>query len=380
MTPSVSDAGPSPTTMAAMLRSCRVIVCCGAGGVGKTTTSASLALAAARMGRRVLVLTIDPSRRLAETLGVARNLRTPIPLPADRLRAAGIDPPGLLETWMLDAKLVADDSVRRIVGDSSAARLIMQNRVYQHATAMVAGMHEYTAMEALHGFVTTGRYDLVVLDTPPSRNALDFLDAPRRVAGFLDASIVRMFLPNENSVLNRTATMVLSRVLRMVFGAELQAELTHFLSAFSDIFHSLNADLSEIRTLLTRPDVAFLLVTTPSTAALTEAQFFRHRIAELGMPFRGFVLNRSRACTDAMVFPDVSMLGEHPSDVALQALAKLQALARVEQLQASADQGLVAELALKAGAGALVTAVPELSSGADDMDTLLTVSDWLARA
>jgi anion-transporting ArsA/GET3 family ATPase len=355
-------------------------VCCGAGGVGKTTTAASLSLAAARAGRRVLVLTIDPSRRLAETLGVSRNLRAPVPLPEDRRVAAGINLPGSLETWMLDAKLVSDDTVRRLVGNEEAARKVMQNRVYQHATAMVAGLHEYTAMEALHQFVTGGRYDLVVLDTPPSRNALDFLDAPRRLSRFLDGAIVRLFIPREAGVFNRTATVVLNRMLRALFGEELTAELTSFFAVFSDIFQSLNADLGAVRLMLGGPDVAFLLVTTPAPAALVEAQFFQDRIMDLDLPFRGFVLNRCRACTEGHLFPTDDLLPPDATEPARAALEKLKGLARVEQLQAAADQGVVAELSLRAGAHALVVPVPSLPRGADDMGTLLTVADRLQRS
>ena len=162
----------------------RIIVCCGAGGVGKTTTSAALALAAARAGRKVLVLTIDPSKRLAETLGVDRNSPEPTRLPEDRERAAGITGPGELSAWMLDPRLVSDQAVRKLVKDPADQEKLLAHPVYDQITSMIAGMQEYTAMEALYQFVETGRYDLVVLDTPPSRNALNFLEAPSRLSEF----------------------------------------------------------------------------------------------------------------------------------------------------------------------------------------------------
>src|SRR4051812_3115558 len=145
-----------------LIRNRRVIVCCGAGGVGKTTTAAALSLAAARAGRRVLVLTIDPSKRLAETLGVSRNPPTPVAVPPDRQIAAGIHAPASLDAWMLDPKLVADESVRRLTKNPEDAERVLGNRIYQQVSSMVAGMHEYTAMEALHRLVNEGRYDLVV--------------------------------------------------------------------------------------------------------------------------------------------------------------------------------------------------------------------------
>ena len=184
----------------------RVIVCCGAGGVGKTTVSASLALAAARAGRRVLVVTIDPSRRLAETLGVSRNLPEPTELPAERLAAAGVSAPGSLAAWMLDPQLVSDRVVHGFSKSEDDARRLLANPIYQNVTAMVAGMQEYTAVEALHGFVRDDRYDLIVLDTPPSRNALRFLEAPHRASGFLDGRVFNLFIPGEGSIIRRFAS------------------------------------------------------------------------------------------------------------------------------------------------------------------------------
>lgn len=367
----------APESVGELIRSQRVIVCCGAGGVGKTTTAASLSIAAARLGRRVLVLTIDPSRRLAETLGVSRNPPRPVPMPQARLDAAGIQAPGSLETWMLDPKLVSDASVRRLTKTAEDAQRIMDNRIYQHATAMVAGLHEYTAMEALHRFLTEGRYDLVVLDTPPSRNALDFLEAPGRLAKFLDGTIFRLFLPKEGGIISRAASRLVERVLRGVFGAEFAGELTAFFSVFSGIFSALNSDLLEMRSLLSRPDVAFLLVTSPAPAALTEAHFFQDKIEELGLPFRGFVLNRSRARTDRKVAPGPELLPAGASPAAHSGMEKLKQLASTEQLQAAKDQGLLADLALRAGSAAVAVAVPNLPHGADELATLLSVAEAL---
>ena len=368
------------SSIASLIAHAKVIVCCGAGGVGKTTTAASLSIAAARQGRKVLVLTIDPSKRLAETLGVSRNPPRPVPLPTERLAAAGIAAPGMLETWMLDPKLVSDESVRRLVKDEAEAQKIMQNRIYQHATSMVAGLHEYTAMEALHRFLTEGRYDLVVLDTPPSRNALDFLEAPGRLAKFLDGTIFRMFLPKEGGIITRAASKLIERVLRGVFGQEFASELTAFFAVFSGIFSALNADLTEMRTLLSGPDVAFLLVTSPAPAALKEAHFFQDRIAELGLPFRGFVLNKSRARTEGKVEPDASLLAADAPEAARTGMEKLKVLAKIEKLQAAKDQGLLADLQLRAGPGAIASAVPSLPQGADELGTLLQVAAALLRA
>ena len=368
---------PSPPLLSALIEKNKVIVCCGAGGVGKTTTAASLALGAARLGRRVLVLTIDPSRRLAETLGVSRNPPEPVALPADRQLAAGIKSPGSLDAWMLDAKLVADEAVLRFAGSPERAKPILANRVYQQATTMLAGLHEYAAMKALHKFITEGHYDLVVLDTPPSRNALDFLDAPKRLAGFLDGAIFRMFLPSKGGLISRAGSRLIARILGLVFGEEFATELSAFFESFSELFASLNSDLNDVRERLTRSDAAFLMVTTPSDAAITEAHFFHDRILQLGLPFRGFVLNRSQAAASNKVFPDVAHLPADASPALRSGLEKLKWLARGEHLQAARDRGLLADLALRGGKEAFAIALPDLPAGADDIATLTTIADLI---
>ena len=361
-----------------LLRTRKIIVCCGAGGVGKTTTAAALSLAAARAGRRVLVLTIDPSKRLAETLGVSRNPPTPVRLPADRQAAAGIVAPASLDAWMLDPKLVADDSVRRLTKNPADAEKVLNNRIYQQLSAMVAGMHEYTAMEALHRLVSEGRYDLVVLDTPPSRHALDFLEAPRRLSRLIEGRAIQAFLPRADSLVARAASKVIQKILGAVFGDEFAIELVTFMSLFSGIFTALNLDVNTMRAFLSGPDVAFLLVTSPAPATLVEAHFFQDKTRELELPFRGFVLNRSRARSTDRRFPDEAILGAHATLEAKTGLGKLQALACVEQEAAVKDAALLLELKGRAGKNATAIAIPELPQGADDMGTLITIADVLA--
>jgi len=363
----------------ALLREKRIIVCCGAGGVGKTTSAAALALAAARAGRKVLVLTIDPSRRLAETLGVAQNPPSPVPLPADRAAAAGIQA-GALDAWLLDPKRIADESVRRLIADPAEQERLLQNRIYQQVSAMVAGMHEYTAMEALHRLMEEGRYELVILDTPPSRNALDFLEAPGRLGQLLDMKVFRAFLPKAGSMFSRAASRIIERVLAAVFGHEFAAELTGFLAAFAQIFGMLNLDVSRMRTILGGADAAFLLVCSPAPAAIEEVYFFRAKTRDLGLPFRGFILNRSRGHGAARVFPDASMLAPDAGPAGQAAMGKLQGMAREEQRASQRDQDLLAKLASEAGTDAVAVPVPNLPLGADDMSTLLTVADLLARS
>jgi len=364
-----------------LLREKRIIVCCGAGGVGKTTTAAALSLAAARAGRRVLVLTIDPSKRLAQTLGVMRNPPEPVPLPKERQALAGIQAPASLHAWMLDHKLVADSSVRRLTKTPEEAERVLGNRIYQQASTMVAGMHEYTAMEALHRLVGSGEYDLVVLDTPPSRHALEFLEAPRRLSRLIDSRAIHAFLPKSDGLVARAASKVIQRILGAVFGEEFASEFVTFLSLFTGIFQALNVDVNRMRELLSGPDVAFLLVSSPAPTTLAEAHFFQEKARELGLPFRGFVLNRSRALDVKKRMPDARVVAAAPpagrAELA-SALRKLEAAAKLELELAGHDVALLRDLETRAGDGATAIALPELPEGADDMSTLISVADVLA--
>lgn len=358
----------------------RVIVCCGAGGVGKTTIATGLALAGARQGRRVLALTIDPSRRLADTLGVSRNLWAPVAIPAERLEAIGIGPPGGLDAWMLDPQLVADRVVRRLAPNPETARRLMNNRIYKHVSEMIAGMQEYTAMEALYGFLQEDRFDLIILDTPPSRNALDFLEGPGRLERFFDGRIFRLFAPSEEEegFLRRAASTVIGKVLSTTFGDQTYEDMMEFFRAFADIFHLLNNNAKEMRTKLSQEgEAAFLLVTSPAPEALTEALFFKQKTDAMGLPFRGFVLNRSQAYLETRLLPSEIPPPPDAPDTFVRALEKLQHLAELEQAQERRDRRLLQELESKAGDDAFAVPLPTLSGGVDDLPSLLSIANAL---
>lgn len=358
-----------------LIRKGKIIVCCGAGGVGKTTASGAIAVAAAAAGRKVLVLTIDPSRRLAETLGVARNPKTPVALERAKLESVGIRPPGSLDAWMLDAKLIADDAVRRIVSNPEEVEKLFQNRIYQHVTTMVAGMHEYTAMQALHRFVQEGRYDLVVLDTPPSRHALDFLEAPGRLSRFLEGKVFRMFMPQEGPVsgFRRAAGGLINKVFHGVLGEQFASDLTTFFGVFAGVLNTIMRDVTGMRQFLSGPEVSFLLVTSPAPAALDEALFFENKTRELKLPFRGFILNRSLAREGSRQAPSPELLsrsGQPLTAIELSAIEKLSALADGERALIERDEELLSDLSQRVGTKGFALALPMLLPGEDELRNL----------
>ena len=349
----------------------KVIVCCGAGGVGKTTTSAALALAGAKAGRRVLVLTIDPARRLAQALGIREHMREPTPLPRELLVEAGVTT-GSLDAWMLNPDIVFQGLVKRLATTPAQAQRIIDSRLFRHLSELVAGMQEYTAAEALYDLSSNGRYDLVVLDTPPARNALDFLEAPGKLARFLDERILNLFLPGKSRGLFKKATELIGNVFSKVFGPEFFEEIQDFLGAFGGMFGPMRAHAEGVRALLSSPDSAFLLVTSPDQAALADARYFRDRIRDMGLPFGGFILNRSWVRTDGIVSPDALPVGEEAA--ARSGLAKLQVLAALEHQRADRDQALLAQLEGEVPATAFAIAAPYLGDAIEDLHGLAALA------
>lgn len=372
-----ATAPPSPalgdSALGRLVRSKRVIVLCGAGGVGKTTTAAALALAAADAGRRVLVLTIDPAKRLAQALGIPEHAALPSPVPRDRLEASGVTGSGTLDAWMLDPRVVFDDIVRRMSAPDKA-HIILHSRLYRHMSDLVAGMQEYTAGEALYTFVKEGRYDLVVLDTPPSRNALDFLDAPTRMGRFLEEGLMALFMPRDGGLLRRAGRLVGS-VFARIFGEAFIEELQAFIGAFSGMFATMRHHAEGLRQLLSSAEAAFLLVTSTEAEAMDEALFFRDQLARRELPFAGFVLNRSFAALEGLPHPGDLPHAASPEQRA--ALGKLGPLADVEQARAVADGRLLGRLRELAGQGFAVAA-PHLGEAIEDLPGLLRLARGMA--
>jgi anion-transporting ArsA/GET3 family ATPase len=364
--------------LAELVKTKKVIVCCGAGGVGKTTTSAALGLAAARAGRRVLVLTIDPAKRLAQAMGIAENAKAPTPISPERLLAAGVTT-GALDAWMLNPDVVFDSLVRRMARSPQQAERIMASRLFRHLSEMVAGMQEFTAAEALYDLSTSGKYDLVVLDTPPARNALDFLEAPGKLARFLDEKIINLFLPGKHRMaIFRKATELIGSVFNKVFGPEFFAEIQEFLGAFSGMFTPMRQHAEGVRKLLSSKDAAFLLVTSPEQTALTEARYFRDRILAMKLPFAGFVLNRSWARVDGLTHPDALELAVDASADTHGGMAKLKLLAELELKRVTRDQRLLQQLIAELPATAVAIAAPYLGEAIEDLVGLARLARGIA--
>jgi anion-transporting ArsA/GET3 family ATPase len=279
------------------LASRRILVTCGAGGVGKTTTAAALALRAACSGRRVLACTIDPSRRLATSLGLNQLSDRPRAIDLSRV-AAPSSRRGALWAMVLDVKSTFDALVTRYTPDAAARDRILTNRFYRHVSAALAGSHEYMAMEKLLELSGDDRWDLVVLDTPPTRHALDFLEAPDRLMDFLDTSVLRWFLRPyfvagrlTLKVATRTGAVAL-RIADRFLGLQFLQDLSEFFLAFEGMYDGFKRRAARVHSLLREPSSGFVMVAGPSPLALEEAVYFHRRLTEKGMPFVALVVNR----------------------------------------------------------------------------------------
>ncbi len=364
-----------------LLRSKRVIVLCGAGGVGKTTTAAALGVAAARAGRKVLVLTIDPARRLAETMGLQESGAEPTPIPPERLFANGPAGPGRLDVWMLDPRAVFERMVYRLAPSPDAARAIVDHRLYRFLSELVAGVQEYAAAEALDAFLSERHYELILLDTPPSRHALDFLDAPGRLARFLDDRVVSLFAAERHARGGRLwhgAQAVVDRVLSGVFGTRFTHELRGFIGAFGGLFAGMRLHTERLRQRLASPDAGFLLVTSPESTSLHEAAWFRETLEARGLPFAGYVLNRSWAHDDVLTAPEALLehtRGDRHAESAVKALSRL---AATEQARAASHLALLRRLAEHLPPGALAVAAPDTGAELEEFSGLVRLGDALA--
>ncbi|MUL79758.1 ArsA family ATPase [Mycolicibacterium sp. CBMA 226] len=286
----------------------RVVVCCGAGGVGKTTTAAAMALRAAEYGRTVVVLTIDPAKRLAQALGIKDLGNSPQRVPL------APEVPGELYAMMLDMRRTFDEMVLQYSGEDRADS-ILENQFYQTVATSLSGTQEYMAMEKLGQLLAEDKWDLVVVDTPPSRNALDFLDAPKRLGNFMDSRLWRLLLgPGRGIGRLVTGAMGLAmKALSTVLGSQMLSDAAGFVQSLDATFGGFREKADRTYELLKRPGTRFVVVSAAEPDALREASFFVDRLSQEQMPLAGLILNRTHP-----------MLCDLTADAADEAAAKLE--------------------------------------------------------
>jgi len=280
-------------SVADLLEGKRICVCGGSGGVGKTTTSAAIALGMAARGLKVAVVTIDPARRLANALGLDELENTPRRVEPERF-GGQLEMRGELWAMMLDPKRTFDELIERIADDPVRADEIKANRIYSELSTAVSGSQEFTAVSKLFELDRDGEFDLLVLDTPPSRNALDFLDAPGRLTSFLEGRALKAFIRPTGlgmRLLSRGAAPFLS-ALRRVTGVDLLSDLTTFFGLLGDMTEDFSQRAAQVERLLHDPSTVFVLVTSAQASAIDEAIWFRRSLGEAGLPFAGVIVNR----------------------------------------------------------------------------------------
>jgi anion-transporting ArsA/GET3 family ATPase len=379
----VGPAGPAagPLDIDGLLddRSVGIIVCCGSGGVGKTTTSAALALRAAERGRRVVVLTIDPARRLAQSMGIQALDNTPRPVSSVYTSAGGS-----LDAMMLDMKRTFDEVVEAQASPEKA-RAILENPFYVTLSSSFAGTQEYMAMEKLGQIRADaqrdGTYDLIVVDTPPSRSALDFLDAPERLSRFLDGRFIKLMLaPAKGPARIVSAGFgLITNALTRILGAQVLRDLQTFVAAIDTVFGGFRQRAMKTYALLQADGTAFLVVASPEPDALREAAYFVERLSEDRMPLAGLVVNRSSPVPQ----------GDLSADEAMAAAERLRAqdptslTAGLLRLHADQTRLVEREGALRAGFArahpqVATTLVPALATDVHDLGGLRRIGELLA--
>jgi len=284
-------------TLADLVRRHRVVISAGSGGVGKTTVAASIALWGALQGRRTAVLTIDPARRLATSLGLETLGHEPREISPALFAAQGLAPRAPLSAMMLDQKGAWDALVHRYAPPDARER-ILANAFYQHLSQTFAGSQEYMAIEQLCLLVDSGDYDLVVVDTPPTRHALDFLEAPKRIDDFLDRSVIKWFVGPSLSAgwsalraVNKTASFLLHR-LEQATGVSALSEISDFFASMSGLFENFHERIERASEVLRGDGTAFVVISSPEEQVLGDAEYLAGKMAELRMPLKGVVLNR----------------------------------------------------------------------------------------
>jgi anion-transporting ArsA/GET3 family ATPase len=367
---------------AALLEGKRICVCAGSGGVGKTTTSAAIALGMAARGAKVAVVTIDPAKRLAGALGLEELGNKPRLVEPERLSSGGLELRGELWAMMLDPKRTFDELIERLAPDPLTAEEILANRVYRELSTAVAGSQEFTAVSKLYELDREYDFDLLVLDTPPSRNALDFLDAPGRLNSFLEGHMLTMFVRPTGlgmRIIGR-GSGVLAAGLQRVTGLDLLADISTFFRLLGSMTEDFRMRAAEVETMLRASTTAFLLVTSAEHEPIEEAIWFRRTLRESGLPFAGVIINR--------VHHDILGAGERSLSLREEIIAALEAdiggelAARVAEnfhdyhVLARRDERNISRL-VPDGDGEPPMLVPHFDDDVHDVEGLLRVHRYL---
>jgi anion-transporting ArsA/GET3 family ATPase len=355
----------------------RICICLGAGGVGKTTTSAALALALAQRGKRVCVVTIDPARRLAAALGVEELGNEPRRVDARRLARHGAEVSGELWAMMLDPKRTFDELIGRLAPDERRRDEVLQNRIYRELSSAVAGSQEFTAIAKLYDLDREGRFDVIVLDTPPSRNAMDFLDAPMRLTQFFEGRALGVLLAPTGlaaRVAGRSTSAVFS-VLSRVTGVDFLTEVSAFFNAISAMIAGFSARAEAVAVLLRDSTTAFVVVASPEREPVDEAIALARELRRAGMGVDALLVNRVHleqepaADAEQVRAELVPALGERLAAAIAQSLRDFQTLVR-------RDAASVERLHRSAGGPAPVL-VPHLPADVHDVEGLALVAGYL---
>jgi anion-transporting ArsA/GET3 family ATPase len=380
--------GAPRETLDQLVMSRRVLVVVGAGGVGKTTTAAALGVAAARRGRRVLCLTIDPARRLAEALGLER-LKSDEQVVSNLLARDGTAARGSLTAMMLDASATFDELVVKHSASPERAKRLLDNKLYQYVSRSLAGTQEYMAMEKLVAVQNDPRFDLVILDTPPTANALDFLEAPERLVEALDSAAIRWFVQAFQStgkmslnLLARSAVLVLRGLRRITGGSFLEA-MAELIAELNDLFGGFRERAKMVEAVMRSPEVSFVLATSPAPMSIAEVLFFSDRLEASHMPRGALVVNRLHLPPPSADAPPSE--GDAAQAIAARGLA-LDDDAPARLVKAHADATLLAALDARhvrtlqeRAKGMPIVSVPELPSDVHDLESLSELSDLLMR-
>ncbi|HYC57541.1 MAG TPA: ArsA-related P-loop ATPase [Candidatus Binatia bacterium] len=377
-------------SVARLLENHRVIVCVGSGGVGKTTVAASLALQGALAGKRAMVLTIDPARRLAQSLGLDTLRSGGERISAERLSAQGLETTGTLSAGMLDQKSAWDEFIARHSPSEQIRDTILQNEFYQHLSRSFAGSTEYMAIEELARVDESGQFDLIVLDTPPTGHALDFLEAPARLEDFFDRGLLSwLLLPSMSAGWSVWKTA--SRSVRFLFekveeatGVQALAQIASFFSAIEHLVDGITERGRKVRALLQGDSTAFVLVSGPDEQVLEEADELYAKMRALGMPLKGVVMNRVHPLPAGLDGPHGAGAVERVLDLVVARDVKvrqwLSHAVRDLCVQSAAEEVRREDFEANLPSDVLVTVIPEQRGDVHDIAQLANLGAYLKQS